>query len=318
MVLWQGTLLCHHTEQDLTPCTRLSLSLHGKWTACLWSCKKSPACYMWPISNSKAQVKGSAEMSAGVVQCKSQHRACLHPPKREMTDLQPYLKEDSPIISSTIWHLPIEAQEYSNRSREHILGRSCLQAEGNSTPAAHLPPFLKAELMSPERDGRVAMTRTGTPSTFLPWSPTDQSKEQRTPRQGERLRAEPGFVYISWLHRCIHCTFSACEFPISGAAALEGFITKWMVQGHCNVSFQDNMTVLSTCFPPAQRCSSFNCSNFSVFSILQKESGHMENTEIILKNTHLLSDKEPSNTAMSLWGKPHSLPTMALGSTGNR
>lgn len=85
IAIWQGMLLCHHTEQYLTLYTCLSISSRGKQTACLWSCKKSPSCYLWAICtwNSKAQLKGSAEISAHIMQCKSQHWECPHPPKKK-------------------------------------------------------------------------------------------------------------------------------------------------------------------------------------------------------------------------------------------
>lgn len=121
-----------------------------------------------------------------------------------------------------------------------------LYAEGNYTHATYLPLFFEAKLMSPERHSRASYSMDRHPQHL-------SSVQRRKHITAVQLQTRGKAQSRAWI--CInlmfiqshHCTLSACKLPVSEAAALEGFVIKCVVQGHCTLSLQDSSAL--TVFP---------------------------------------------------------------------
>lgn len=156
-------------------CACQSLISRGKGTVCIQNCEKSPPCHLqydctW---NSKAQVKDSAEMSAHIRWCKSQHWYRSQNPQTSSSEKRP--------------SLPLIAQVGSFASRGSAVQwwkqgtyfgkkQPLPQAKGGCVHATHLPLQGLSELMSPGRDGRASWGKHGHPPQLFalvsPTSPT--------------------------------------------------------------------------------------------------------------------------------------------------
>lgn len=179
-----------------------------------------------------------------------------------------------------------------------------------------LPPLRLSSCPQKGMSGQ-AMTKTVSPSTVLPWSPLTNPKNKAPHCSAAPDKGEGSEQSLDLCKSHVYKGASIAPFlPLSSQSQelqhqKELSLSVWR---RATVMFPFRTAVLSTCFPPAQICSSFNCNNCSFYK--RKVGTQTCSLWNVLRSpwrVHIcyLIRHPLSSTAMNLWGKSHSLPRNA-------